>query len=100
MEPYASVFPVQIEKNKSVDLLKEAIKAKVSRTIQCNAALLKLFIAQRDGAWLRSADLESVTLDKENMPLNYEVWLADPMYFGEQFAPKEDELHVLVSVPT
>nr|CCA23503.1 CRN3 [Albugo laibachii Nc14] len=50
-----SAFPVDIDNDLSVGHLKEEIKKKNKRTIQCDARELKLYPANRNGAWLVDA---------------------------------------------
>ncbi|RAW25063.1 hypothetical protein PC110_g18519, partial [Phytophthora cactorum] len=50
-----STFPVDIDENKSVGHLKDAIKEKKPDTITCEADKLQLFLAKKDegrGPWL------------------------------------------------
>ncbi|KAG3060596.1 hypothetical protein PI124_g22894, partial [Phytophthora idaei] len=52
-----SAFPVDIDENKLVGHLKDAIKAK-NEDIKCPARELQLFLAKTDdGTWLKSKDL-------------------------------------------
>ncbi|KAG3230262.1 hypothetical protein PI124_g24639, partial [Phytophthora idaei] len=53
-----SAFPVDIDENKLVGHLKDAIKAKKPDTIKGEADKLQLFLAKTEGgAWLKSKDL-------------------------------------------
>ncbi|KAG2795927.1 hypothetical protein PC113_g25205 [Phytophthora cactorum] len=57
-----SAFPVDIDANKSVGHLKDAIKEKNAATITCDAKDLQLFLAKKGGAWLTQLDaLEGVS---------------------------------------
>ncbi|KAG4221161.1 hypothetical protein PC116_g30362, partial [Phytophthora cactorum] len=51
-----SAFPVDIDANKSVGHLKDAIKEKNAATITCDAKDLQLFLAKKGGAWLTQLD--------------------------------------------
>ncbi|KAI9905985.1 hypothetical protein PsorP6_014150 [Peronosclerospora sorghi] len=57
-----SAFSVKIDASMSVGNLKDAIKAKKSATITCDAKDLQLFLAGKSGAWL-----ESCTNDVEKL---------------------------------
>ncbi|KAL3658060.1 hypothetical protein V7S43_016904 [Phytophthora oleae] len=58
-----SAFLIDIEEGKSVDQLKDAIKRKKSATINCDANMLQLFLAKKNGVWLTEADVKEGVSD-------------------------------------
>jgi len=98
-----NAFAVDVDENKFVDHLKDAIKTKNENTIMCDARELQLFLAREgDGKWLDAAD--ALTLDGNGHPGGFEkmdptLWIKNGRYFGSNFEPNEGEIHVLVVVP-
>ncbi|KAL8003109.1 hypothetical protein Plhal703r1_c13g0065331 [Plasmopara halstedii] len=101
----SNAFEVNIDDTASVSVLKKAVKAKKPDTIKCEAAKLELFLAKTEGgAWLDEAGAASVALDERGNPRGYvkmrsTLWIKNPMHFGDNFQPGEEQIHVLVVVP-
>ena len=57
-----SAFPVDIDANENVGDQKEAIKAEC-RELQGPARNLQLFLAKKDGAWLKCDDPAALELE-------------------------------------
>ncbi|KAG3012675.1 hypothetical protein PC121_g25218 [Phytophthora cactorum] len=102
-----SAFPVDIDENKSVGHLKDAIKAKKPNDFKdVDADKLQLFLAKTDdGAWLKSKDL--LRMRKGEIPNEVES-----RYMNEELEDPTDKIcskfpstipdgtiHVLVVVP-
>ncbi|EGZ14316.1 hypothetical protein PHYSODRAFT_286778 [Phytophthora sojae] len=100
-----SAFPVDIDGGQSVGDLKDAIKAKNPATITGDAKDLQLFLAKKDGAWLKSKDL----LRMRKGEISDEV---ESLYMKEELDDPTDKIcakfpstipdgtiHVLVVVP-
>jgi Crinkler effector protein N-terminal domain len=98
-----SEFSVEIEENKLVDALKDAIKQK--QVYEFASSKLQLFLAKKDNSkWLDSSALETLTLNRDGYPEGLKhmdplMWIKNPKYFGENFQLNEGEIHVLVVVP-
>ncbi|GMF33267.1 unnamed protein product [Phytophthora lilii] len=108
-----SAFSVRVDKDDSVDDLKDAIKAKNATTITGDAKDLQLFLAKKDegrGAWLTENDVKEGVTDTDDLkplgvagaPLNL-VGLSNKEV---QFVPTLEDVesmntpvHVLVVVP-
>ncbi|KAG4219565.1 hypothetical protein PC116_g31956, partial [Phytophthora cactorum] len=101
-----SAFPVDIDENKSVGHLKDAIKAKKPNDFKdVDADKLQLFLAKTEGgAWLAGAGVAAVMVDGDGHPQGFELmdptlWIKNPKHFGANFQPGEGQVHVLVVVP-
>ncbi|KAG3117537.1 hypothetical protein C6341_g27531 [Phytophthora cactorum] len=101
-----SAFPVDIDENKSVGHLKDAIKAKKPNDFKdVDADKLQLFLAKTEGgAWLAGAGVAAVMVDGDGHPQGFELmdptlWIKNPKHFGANFQPGEGQIHVLVVVP-
>ncbi|EEY67520.1 Crinkler (CRN) family protein, partial [Phytophthora infestans T30-4] len=105
-----SAFPVDIDENKSVGHLKDAIKEKNASTITCDAMNLQLFLAKAGGnAWLSSLTEDVKKLKKgEKTVLVKSLTQEEKELQGESglkkvlagmLSPSTDEIHVLVVVP-
>ncbi|EEY62084.1 Crinkler (CRN) family protein, partial [Phytophthora infestans T30-4] len=67
-----SAFPVDIDENKSVGHLKDAIKEKNAWTITCDAKNLQLFLAKKKkgaGVWLTENDVKDGVSDTSDLKL-------------------------------
>ncbi|KAL7996359.1 hypothetical protein Plhal703r1_c39g0136281 [Plasmopara halstedii] len=104
-----SAFSVEIDEGKTVDELKKAIKEENSDDpILKNVAPknLQLFLAKKDGAWLKSKDPAVIAMRSGGVPeqvkalLDVEMDPADEIgdLFGD--APTKKTIHVLVVVLT
>ncbi|EEY65423.1 crinkler (CRN) family protein [Phytophthora infestans T30-4] len=105
-----SAFPVDIDENKSVGHLKDAIKEKNASTITCDAKNLQLFLAKAGGnAWLSSLTEDVKKLKKgEKTALVKSLTQEEKELQGEDpiseclegmDPPKVKQIHVLVVVP-
>uniref|UniRef100_A0AAV1TLS7 Crinkler effector protein N-terminal domain-containing protein n=1 Tax=Peronospora matthiolae TaxID=2874970 RepID=A0AAV1TLS7_9STRA len=99
-----SVFLVKIDTDRSVAHLKDAIKAKNAVDVLCDARELRLFLAKKDGAWLRDdGDLyrliqtQGILDGMEEMRASWE--LSDPSLFGTGVLLGKKMVHVLVVRP-
>jgi Crinkler effector protein N-terminal domain len=98
-----SEFAVEMEENKLVDDLKDAIKQK--QMYEFASSKLQLLLGkQSNGMWLDSSAVEAVTTDVNGHPegfmhMDQLLLIKNPRYFGERFEFKEEEIHVLVVVP-
>nr|BAP69163.1 RxLR effector candidate protein [Hyaloperonospora arabidopsidis Emoy2] len=101
------VSAVKIDTNEVVGILKDAIKAKNAVDVLCDARELRLFLAKKDGVWLRDdGDLDKLIQTEgfldgmEEMRASWE--LSDPSLFGTGDSGlflEEDVVHVLVVRP-
>eukprot|EP00644_Phytophthora_capsici_P002595 jgi/Phyca11/15135/fgenesh1_pg.PHYCAscaffold_11_\ len=96
-----SAFPVDIDANKLVGHLKDAIKEK--KMYQFPADELQLFLAKKaDGAWLSSKDPEVISMRSGDIPeqvktlMNVEVDPTDDIEDVFEGAPTKKTVHVLV----
>jgi Crinkler effector protein N-terminal domain len=99
-----NAFPVDIEASRLVGHLKKAIKVEKPETIKCDADKLQLFLAKKDGAWLRDDDtLDTLLLigfDTSTYIMMRASWkLNKPSLFAPEVSLGEDVIHVLVVVP-
>ncbi|EGZ27517.1 hypothetical protein PHYSODRAFT_284109 [Phytophthora sojae] len=102
-----SPFPVDIDEEKSVGHLKDAIKAKKPNDFKdVDADKLQLFLAKTaDGAWLSSKDPDVISMRSGGIPeqvktlLNVEMDPADEIGDVFEGAPTKKTIHVLVVVP-
>jgi Crinkler effector protein N-terminal domain len=98
-----SAFAIEVDINKSVDALKDAITAK--QKYDFAADMLHLFLAKKgDGMCLDSNTADALTTDANGHPEGFRqmdpsLWIKNPNNFGERFELKEREIHVLVVVP-
>jgi Crinkler effector protein N-terminal domain len=98
-----SEFAVEIEENKLVDDLKDAIKQK--QMYEFASSKLQLLLGkQSNGMWLDSSAVEAVTTDVNGHPegfmhMDQLLLIKNSRYFGERFEFKEEEIHLLVVVP-
>nr|BAP69161.1 RxLR effector candidate protein [Hyaloperonospora arabidopsidis Emoy2] len=99
-----STFVVDIDTDRSVAHLKDAIKAKNAVDVLCDARELRLYLAKKDVVWLPDDD----DLDKliqtegffdgmEEMRASWE--LSDPSLFGTGVLLGNKVVHVLVVLP-
>uniref|UniRef100_M4C441 Crinkler effector protein N-terminal domain-containing protein n=1 Tax=Hyaloperonospora arabidopsidis (strain Emoy2) TaxID=559515 RepID=M4C441_HYAAE len=82
------VSAVKIDTNEVVGILKDAIEAKNAVGVRCDARELRLFLAKKDGVWLRDdGDLDKLVQTEgfldgmEEMRVSWE--LSDPSLFGQ-----------------
>ncbi|OWZ05155.1 Crinkler (CRN) [Phytophthora megakarya] len=106
-----SAFPVDIDENETVGDLKNAIKAKNSATITCDARELQLFLAKTtDGTWLTVNDVKKgindtsglTPLEFANVPLNLDGLSEEEVRVQltkDDFKAGNGPVHVLVVVP-
>jgi Crinkler effector protein N-terminal domain len=98
-----SAFAIEVDINKTVDALKDAIAVK--RKYDFAADMLQLFLGKTsDDTWLDSSAVDAVTLNGDGnpegfAPMNPLSWINNPNNFGENFQPHEGKIHVLVVVP-
>nr|BAP69148.1 RxLR effector candidate protein [Hyaloperonospora arabidopsidis Emoy2] len=97
-------FVVDIDTDRSVAHLKDAIKAKNAVDVRCDAGELRLFLAKKDGVWLRDdGDLDKLIQTEgfldgmEEMRASWE--LSDPSLFGTGVMLGKKVVHVLVVLP-
>ncbi|KAE9297666.1 hypothetical protein PR003_g23438, partial [Phytophthora rubi] len=111
-----SAFEVDIDEVASVSALKKAIKEeKKNKLDKVDADALQLFLAKKDGAWLKDDDPAALELeegnthqdiqtliDGEKMKATWtieDVLTANNMTKRKGRAPKSRQIHVLVAVP-
>ncbi|KAF4028105.1 hypothetical protein GN244_ATG20237 [Phytophthora infestans] len=100
-----SAFSVEVNEGKTVDDLKEAIKAKKTNDFkEVDADKLQLFLAKKGDAWLRDNEDLDTLLQSEIAFSSYlhmrASWkLSKPTLFGPDVSLGEDVVHVLVVVP-
>ena len=99
-----STFVVDIDTNRSVAHLKKAIKEDNAVDVRCDARKLRLFLAKKDGVWLRDdGDLDKLIQTEgfldgmEEMRASWE--LSDPSLFGTGVMLGKKVVHVLVVLP-
>ncbi|OQR82499.1 hypothetical protein THRCLA_23206 [Thraustotheca clavata] len=106
--PRGSVLGVTIEPNQQVWKLKKIFKEKKPATIKCDADQLELYIAKKNGQWLKSKDADVKELKKgvvsdDINALMQDSLEMDPAETIERFAipdtPTPGDIHVLVLVP-
>nr|QUJ09348.1 crinkler 23 [Plasmopara viticola] len=101
-----TVFSVEIEHDAEVEALQEAIvnkKKDVNDRFNVHPALVTLYLARKNGAWLNDDDSLDDLLSREKIDLTYRKmrssWqLADTEYFRD-FQPGAEEIHILVELP-
>ncbi|KAG2949993.1 hypothetical protein PC117_g4814 [Phytophthora cactorum] len=105
-----SSFDVEIDDAAKVSKLKDAIKAKNSSTITCDAKDLQLFLAKTGDAWLTEKDVKKGVSDTSDLelldvagaPLNLVGLSEEDVRFRvtkEDVKAKTTPVHVLVVVP-
>ncbi|KAL3672758.1 hypothetical protein V7S43_002050 [Phytophthora oleae] len=98
-------FEVDIGDAELVYALKAAIKAvELNDLRNVDANNLVLFLAKKGNAWLDMAGAVAVTLDGHRHPQGFDemdptLWIQNDKYFGKNFQPREDQIHVLVVLP-
>ncbi|KAJ0396217.1 hypothetical protein P43SY_001506 [Pythium insidiosum] len=102
-----TVFPVKIARDAKVSALQEAIADRyrvVSNRVEVYQALLTLYLAKKNGVWLKD-DRRVKNFLQAGKSAEYETemrptWtLDDEDYFGDDFQPGRKEIHVLVELP-
>ena len=98
------VSAVKIDTNEVVGILKKAIKVENAANILCDAGKLRLFLAKKDGVWLRDdGDLDKLIQTEgfldgmEEMRASWE--LSDPSLFGTGVMLGKKVVHVPVVLP-
>nr|QUJ09340.1 crinkler 15 [Plasmopara viticola] len=102
-----TVFSVEIEHDAEVEALQEAIvnkKKDVNDRFNVDPALVTLYLARKNGAWLKDDDSLDDLLSGEKIDLTYRKmrpsWkLDDDEYFKKEFQPGDKEIHILVELP-
>uniref|UniRef100_A0AAV1TQG9 Crinkler effector protein N-terminal domain-containing protein n=1 Tax=Peronospora matthiolae TaxID=2874970 RepID=A0AAV1TQG9_9STRA len=99
-----STFVVDIDTDRSVAHLKKDIKDENTVDVLCDARELRLFLAKKDGAWLRDdGDLDRLIQTQgilDGMEEMRASWrLRKPSLFGTGLFLEEDVVHVLVMLP-
>jgi Crinkler effector protein N-terminal domain len=98
-----SAFAIEVDINKTVDSLKDAIAAK--RKYDFAADMLQLFLAKKgEDTWLDANTADALTTDTNGHPVGFmhmdpSLWIKNPKNFGERFEFKEGKIHILVVVP-
>ena len=99
-----STFVVDIDTDRSVAHLKDAIKAENAAGVRCDARELRLFLAKKDGVWLRDdGDFDKLIQTEgfldgmEEMRASWE--LSDPSLFGTGVMLGKKVVHVPVVLP-
>uniref|UniRef100_M4C5N6 Crinkler effector protein N-terminal domain-containing protein n=1 Tax=Hyaloperonospora arabidopsidis (strain Emoy2) TaxID=559515 RepID=M4C5N6_HYAAE len=94
-----SVSAVKIDTNEVVGILKDAIKAENAAGVRCDARELRLFLAKKDGVWLRDdGDFDKLIQTEgfldgmEEMRASWE--LSDPSLFVDYCGRCHDSRHV------
>uniref|UniRef100_A0AAV1TNW5 Crinkler effector protein N-terminal domain-containing protein n=1 Tax=Peronospora matthiolae TaxID=2874970 RepID=A0AAV1TNW5_9STRA len=98
------VSAIKIDTNEVVGILKDAIKAKNAVDVLCDARELRLFLAKKDGAWLRDdGDLDNLIQTEgflDGMEEMRASWrLGKPSLFGTGVLLGKKVVHVLVMLP-
>ncbi|KAG7378464.1 Kinesin- protein 6 [Phytophthora boehmeriae] len=106
-----SVFAVHIGITETVDDLKKQIKKENPNMMRFDADLLKLYLARDGGAWLNSNDDDIKALKRREVPdriknlMQEQLMLVETRklnhddYFGKNWKPAEEDIHVLVELP-
>ncbi|KAF0713297.1 Aste57867_4417 [Aphanomyces stellatus] len=91
-------FPVVIDAEKTVGILKDMIKEKIIYDGRADA--LELYLAFKDGAGLSSDVAKAMTLDglQDFKMMDPVFSIKNSKHFGENFEPNEGEIYVLVVV--
>lgn len=93
-------FSMDINPSHSVGDLKIAIKVCTGKAFPDD---LKLFLAKKGGTWLNKSGVEALASDEvvQSFEKNDSRFrIKNTRYFGENVAPSEGEIHVLVVVPS
>ncbi|KAK1940782.1 hypothetical protein P3T76_007488 [Phytophthora citrophthora] len=97
-----SAFGVEIDDDKHVGELIEAIKGKKKNAFKsADADKLHLFLAKRkEGEWLNGPGAAAVATDDlvQFTPMDSTLKIGNDKYFGSNFHPGEGQVHVLVRV--
>ena len=99
-----SVFGVEIDNALAVCELKDAIKRKKPDTIKCEADKMQLFLAKKDGEWLKDDEtLDAMLLGGPDTSVYMMMRASWKLNKQSLFAPKvslgEEVIHVLVVLP-
>uniref|UniRef100_A0AAV1TLR0 Crinkler effector protein N-terminal domain-containing protein n=1 Tax=Peronospora matthiolae TaxID=2874970 RepID=A0AAV1TLR0_9STRA len=99
-----STFVVDVDTNEVVGILKNVIKEENAVDILCDARGLRLFLAKKDGAWLRDdGDLDNLIQTEgflDGMEEMRASWrLGKPSLFGTGVLLGKKVVHVLVMLP-
>ena len=99
-----STFVVDIDTDRSVAHLKDAIKAKNAVDVLCDARELRLYLAKKDGVWLPDdGDLDKLIQTEgffDGMEEMRASWrLGNPCLFDFGLLLEEGVVHVLVVLP-
>jgi len=102
-------FPVEIDAEKIVGILKKKIKEEKSSSISCDADALELYLALKNGVWLSDEDPVFDELKKKGSSDLLDLYMKEipwmkPIYdvddyFGSN-PPQKRRIHVLVVVPS
>ena len=101
----ASVFPIEIAQDAKVSDLQQAIfiQKRFNENYKFDASNLTLYLARKDGNWLKDDENLDLLLqgkvESQYQKLRSSWKLKKPVYFGENFQPEDEEIHVLVSLP-
>jgi len=101
------VFSITIQETDLVHDLKCKIKEENPRLVLCDARELQLYLAKKDGKWIKDDDPILEDLSKEDIPeevrkqfINNEVKMKATRLLGKYFfgelIPKKREVHVFV----
>ncbi|KAE9357328.1 hypothetical protein PR003_g1827, partial [Phytophthora rubi] len=104
-------FDVTTDDGKKVSVLKKEIKSDNSTTITCDTKDLKLFLAKKDGEWMRDVDPAVLELregwvhpDVQTLIDGKRMWetrtIRDVLEENHMTTPQSSQVHVLVVVPT
>nr|QUJ09341.1 crinkler 16 [Plasmopara viticola] len=101
-----TVFSVEIEHDAEVEALQEAIfyKQRYNHLYKFAPSALTLYLAKKDGAWLKDDDSLDDLLSKGKVDSSYRKMrparrLDDDEYFKREFQHLYKEIHVLVELP-
>ncbi|KAJ0395765.1 hypothetical protein P43SY_005682 [Pythium insidiosum] len=103
-----TVFPVKIARDAKVSALQEAIvekKKDVNAPFNVDPALVTVYLAKKDGVWLKDddnvKDFLRGKIDKQYKEMRPSWALNDKEYFGKKkpFQPGYKEIHILVELP-
>nr|QUJ09351.1 crinkler 26 [Plasmopara viticola] len=99
------VFSVEIEHDAEVEALQEAIfyKQRYNHLYKFAPSALTLYLAKKDGAWLKDDQCVKIFLQAGKSAKYKEMrpsWkLDDDDYFRKEFQPGDKEIHILVELP-
>ncbi|KAG9403961.1 hypothetical protein AC1031_005500 [Aphanomyces cochlioides] len=93
-------FPVEIDADNTVGMLKKKIKEENTNTVTCDAKDLELYVALNG---LSRDEANVSTLEVEHVPgcikMDELLQIQHGYHFGMHFQPKEGKIYVLVVVP-